>query len=110
MLATLQASPITHLTFPPVMIWAAIVGIFAPLPAYILNTKLWKDAPETVKSLVTTLVAAIGGGITMAISTNVFGINNATLEVILTSVFLAFGAHHGVWKPNTVQAKLTKGD
>jgi hypothetical protein len=109
MLATLQASPITHLTFPLVMVWAAIVGIFAPLPAYIINTKLWKNAPETVKSLVTTLVAAIGGGVTMAITTNTFGINGATLEVVLTSILLAFGAHTGLWKLNTVQAKLTKG-
>ena len=92
------------------MIWAAIVGIFAPLPAYIINTQLWKNAPETLKSLVTALVAAIGGGITMAISTNVFGINSATLQVVLTSILLAFGAHAGLWTRNGVQAKLTNTD
>jgi hypothetical protein len=108
MLATLQASPIAHLTFPPVMVWAALVGVFTPLIGYVVNSSLWKNAPEPAKFAVQIVIAAVAGGITTAISTNVFGLNNATLEIVGTSILAALAAHHWGWVPSTIKAKLSK--
>lgn len=108
MLAVLEAAPISHLTFPPVMVWAAIVGVFTPLAGYVINTKHWKTAPEPVKFGVQIVLAAIGGGVTTAIATNVFGINNATLEIIGTSILAALAAHHWGYSPSGIKAWFSK--
>lgn len=109
MLATLTASPIGHLVLAPAQVWVIIVGAATPLLSYVANTTLWKNAPEPVKALVQAVLAAITAGVTTAITTNVLGWNSASLQLIVTGVIAAFGAHAILWKPSEVAARLTKG-
>jgi hypothetical protein len=85
-----------------------VVALFTPLLGYVVNTKFWKAAPEPVKALVQIVVAAVAAGITTAISTNVFGINAATLQLVITGIVTALGAHAWLWRPSGVSAHLTK--
>lgn len=105
----LPAAPTPHLALPAAQIWVILVGLLTPLLAYIMNTALWKNAPEPVKALVQAVVSAAAAAITTAISTSVFGFNDATLELILTSIAASFGAHAWLWKPSGVAAHLTRG-
>jgi uncharacterized membrane protein YeiH len=106
MLATLQAVPTHTLVLPVSQIWVVIVGILTPLIGYVVNSKFWINMPEPFKGFIQALIAAIGGAITVAITTNVFGFNSATLQLIVTAIVAAFGAHAIIWKPTGVQAVL----
>jgi hypothetical protein len=99
--------PSPHLVLPVSQIWVVVVGLLSPLLGYVINTAAWRNAPEPVKAFVQVAIAAIGAAITTAISTNVFGFNNATLQLIITGIVAALGAHAILWKPSGVQAHLT---
>lgn len=103
----LAAPPAPHLVLPVAQIWVVLVAVFTPLIGYITNTALWKSAPEPVKAFVQVVIAAVASAITAAISTNVFGLNSATLQLIITGVLTALGSHALLWKPSGVQAHLT---
>jgi hypothetical protein len=103
----LSAAPTSHLVLPAAQVWVVFVGLFTPLLGYIMNTALWKNAPEPVKALLQTVVSAIAAAITTAIATSVFGLNDATLELILSGVAASFGAHAWVWRPSGVAGHLT---
>jgi hypothetical protein len=105
----LPAAPTPHLALPAAQIWVILVGLLTPLLGYVMNTALWKTAPEPVKALLQAVVSAIAAAITTAISTSVFGLNDATLELILTSVAASFGAHAWIWRPSGIAAHLTSG-
>lgn len=102
----LAATPAPHLILPVAQIWVVVVGLLSPLIGYVVNSNLWKTAPEPVKALVQVIVAAIAAAITTAISTSVFGINAATLQLIITGVLAALGSHSLLWKPSGVAAHL----
>lgn len=105
----LVASPAPHLVLPVSQIWVVVVGLLTPLIGYVVNTSLWKKAPEPVKAFVQVVVAAIAAAITTAISTSVFGWNSATLQLIVTGIISALAAHQLLWRPSGVAAKLTAG-
>lgn len=100
------ANPTNKLTFPPAMVWVVVVAIFTPLAAYLINSKLWRNASEPVKALVQVAVSAVAAGVTTAITTNVFGLNNATLELILVSVVTSLKVGHPLWVKAQVQQRL----
>jgi len=92
---------------PVSQIWVVVVGLVTPLLGYVTNTTLWRNAPEPVKAFVQVLIAAVAAAITTAISTNVFGANNATLQLILTGVVTALASHSLLWKTSGIAAHLT---
>jgi hypothetical protein len=107
--AELPASGKPTLVLPFSQLWALVVGLLSPLVAYVLNTKLWRNMPEPYKAFIHVLVSAVAGAIYTAAATPAFGWNDATFQLVLTSVLSAFAAHGLLWKPSGVQARLTAG-
>lgn len=89
-------------------LWVLILGALVPAVTYVLNHYApW--ATEPVKATVLAVVAAAVGAAYVAIETRAFGLNEATLQLVLTAVLGAFGAHLLIWKPSTISAKLGGG-
>lgn len=89
-------------------VWVLLIGALVPLGTYVLNhVGPWVSEP--VKAFVTVVVAAVAGGLYTALATTSFGWNSATLEMVLTAVVAALGAHHWLWKPSGVSRKLGAG-
>jgi hypothetical protein len=102
----LAASPAPHLVLPVAQIWVVVVGLLSPLVGYVVNSNLWKTAPEPVKAFVQVVIAAVAAAITTAISTSVFGLNAATLQLIITGVVAALSSHALLWRPSGIAAHL----
>ena len=93
---------------PVPQLWVLILGSLTPLMVYVLNHYApWVTEP--VKAIVLVVVAAIVGGLYAAIETSVFGWNDATLQLVLSAVVAAFGAHLLIYKPSGISAKLGGG-
>jgi len=108
MLTALQAQPADHLVLPVAQIWVVLVSLFTPLLGYVLNNKVFRvTLPEPVKAIVHLLLAGVVAGITTAIATPDFGLNSATLQLVLTGIATALGSHALLWKPSGVASKLT---
>lgn len=93
---------------PVPQIWVLLLGALTPLVTYVLN----HFAPwvgEAVKATVLAVVAGVVGAIYTAIETSTFGWNNTTLQLILTAILGAFGAHLLLWKPSSISTKLGGG-
>jgi hypothetical protein len=93
---------------PSVQTWALILGAIVPLFTYVLN----HFAPwisEAVKATILAVTAAVVGAVWTAIETSQFGWNDATVQLILTAVLGAFGAHALLWKPSGISTKLGGG-
>jgi len=45
----------------------------------------------------------------MALDTKVFGFNDPTFELVVTSIVAALGAHHWLWKPSGISATFGGG-
>ena len=93
---------------PSVQTWALILGAVTPLFTYVLN----HFAPwvgEATKAIVLTVVSGVVGAVWAAIETNVFGWNDATVQLVLTAILGAFGAHALVYRPSGIHAKLGGG-
>ena len=95
-----------------IQMWIVVVGIFSPLVAYVLNSKLlrrvWASLPEPIAGMIHLLVAAVAAGVYEAVETSQFGWNAITEQYVLTAVVAAFVAHGVIWKPVGVQAVLTR--
>ncbi len=88
--------------------WVLLIGALVPLVTYVLNhVGPWISEP--VKAGVTVVVAAVAGGLYTALATSSFGWNAATLQMVLTAVVAALGAHHWLWKPSGISTKLGGG-
>lgn len=107
-LADLSAAPTGQLVLPAAQIWVVVVGLLTPLVAYVLNSHLWASLSEPYKAFIQIVVSAGAAAITTAITTNVLGFNDATLQLIVTSVFASLVAHKVLWVPSGVQARLTR--
>lgn len=94
-----------HLALSNDQLWVFLIGTIVPLGGYVLN-RLGPWASETVKAAVHVALAAIAAGLYTALETKVFGVNTQTLELVVTAVVAALGAHHWLWKPATVNTKL----
>lgn len=93
---------------PSIQTWALILGAIVPLATYILNHFApWVS--EAVKATVLAVLAGVVGAVYTAIETSVFGWNDATVQLVLTAIIGAFGAHLLIWKPSTISAKLGGG-
>jgi hypothetical protein len=109
MLVALQAAPSPHLILPVAQIWVIVVSAFSPLLGYVLNNKVFRaKIPEPMKAFVQVLLAGIAAGITTAVATPDFGVNSATLQLVVTGIVTALGAHGLLWKPSGVAGTLTQ--
>lgn len=89
-------------------LWVAIIGALVPGIAYLVNHHApWISEP--IKAAVFVVVAAASSALYAALATNVFGWNDATLQLVVTGVVTALAAHFGFWKPSTVAARLGAG-
>lgn len=88
--------------------WALLIGSLVPLGTYVINhVGPWVSEPA--KALFLVLMAAVAGGLYTALSTNSFGWNSATLQMVVTSVAAALAAHKLLWQPSTISARLGAG-
>lgn len=102
----LHTSPVLFLQQK--QLWVLLIGSLVPLVTYVLNhVGPWLSEP--VKAFVLVLASAIAGGLYTALSTNVFGWNAETAQLVLTAVAAAFAAHHMIWKPSTISTRLGGG-
>lgn len=102
----LSVTHTTTLALPYAQLWAAVIGLFTPLVSYVLNSKLWAEAPESVKMVIQALVAAVVSAIYTAIATPNFGFNAATLELVGTTVLINFLAHELGYSKAGINTKL----
>ena len=101
-------SPQGPLALAGVQVWALLAGALMPLGVYVLNHAApWAD--EKVKAVVQVVLAAVAGGIAQAIDTGGVGWNDATLELVLTSVVAALFAHGFLFKPAGINTALGGG-
>jgi hypothetical protein len=93
---------------PSVQTWALILGAVTPLFTYLLNHFApWVS--EAVKATVLAVVAGVVGAVWAAIETHVFGWNDATVQLVLTAILGAFGAHALLYRPAGINTKLGGG-
>lgn len=96
------------LVLPTTQLWVLLIGAAVPLVTYVLNhVGPWLSEP--VKAFVLALVTVIVTSLYTAVSTNVFGFNDATLQLVASGVLAAFLAHTLVWKPAGVSTILGGG-
>lgn len=93
---------------PSVQTWALILGAITPLFTYILNHYApWIS--EAAKAIALAVVSGVVGALWAAIETGVFGWNDATVQLVLTAILGAFGAHALIFKPAGINSKLGGG-
>lgn len=93
---------------PSVQTWAIILGAVTPLFTYVLNHFApW--ASEHAKAIALAVVSGVVGAVWAAIETKVFGWNDATVQLVLTAIVSAFGAHALVFKPAGINHLLGGG-
>src|SRR5882762_7653969 len=93
---------------PSVQTWALILGAVTPLFTYILNHYApWIS--EAAKAIALAVVAGVVGAVWSAIETGVFGWNDATVQLVVTAILGAFGAHALIFKPAEINKTLGGG-
>lgn len=101
------AQPVT-LALPWVQLAALLVGFIVPLFTYVLNHYApWVGEP--VKAAVLVVVTAVAGALTDAIVGGNFGFDQQTLQVVITAVIGALGAHKWLYVPSTINTLLGGG-
>jgi peptidoglycan/LPS O-acetylase OafA/YrhL len=82
-----------------------IIGSLVPLIGYWLNNKLpWVS--ESAKAIFQVVLAAAAGAVYTALEGPNFGWNADTLNLVVTAVVAALGAHGFLWKPGKFNTKL----
>lgn len=85
-----------------------VLGSIVPLITYVINHYApWISEP--VKAIVLVVATACVGACYTALETNVFGFNEATLELVLTAVVGALAAHKLLWNPAKISHILGGG-
>lgn len=93
---TADPKPPSSLVLPTDQLWALLAGSVVPLFTYLLNTYApWTS--EAVKALVLAIGAAIAAGVVQAVTAGDVGLNQVTLQFVVTGVVAAFIAHAQVW-------------
>jgi hypothetical protein len=93
---------------PVPQVWVVLLGALTPLAVYVLNHAApWVSEPA--KAIVLAVVAGVVAAIYTAIETSIFGFNSATLQLVLSAIVSAFGAHLLVYKPSGISVKLGGG-
>jgi len=104
--AVVSSAP--HLAFPTTQVWTLVIGALVPLLSYVVNHFApW--ASEQAKAVFLLIVSAGGAALYTALSTNVIGFNDATLQLVLSGVIAALAAHGLLWRPSGISAKLGGG-
>ena len=93
---------------PVPQLWVILLGALTPLVTYVIN----HFAPWVTEPIKATVLAVVAAGVAAAytaIETSIFGWNDATLQLLLSAVVAAFGAHLLIWKPAEISDKLGGG-
>lgn len=97
-----------HLAFSPSQVWLALISGLVPLVTYVINhVGPWVSEP--VKAAVLVLAAAIAGALYTAVTTNQFGWNATTAQLVVTAILSALVSHHLLWKPSGISTLLGGG-
>lgn len=105
---TVDPKPAPTLVLPTDQLWAYLASTLVTLPTYLVN-KYGPQVSEPVKGLVLMLTTAVAAGVTQAITMGNVGFNQTTLQVVVTSVFVAFMAHKFVWQTTGIARNLGAG-
>lgn len=97
-----------HLVLPGKQIWLALIGGLVPLFTYVLN-HVGPWVTEPIKAAVLVVITAIVGALYTAITTDQFGWNATTWQLMLTAVVAALTAHKLLWKPSGISLLLGGG-
>lgn len=100
------ASP--TLVFPWQQVWPVVIGALVPLATYALN-HVGPWVTEPIKAIVLVVVAAVATALYTALATSVIGFNDATLQLVLTGIISALGAHKLLWHPSGISVRLGGG-
>jgi hypothetical protein len=85
-----------------------VIGLLVPLAGYLLNyAGPW--ASEKVKGLVQVAVAAVAAGLYQAVEAGNLGLNDVTLQLVVTAVLGALAAHKLLWLPSGISTSLGGG-
>jgi uncharacterized membrane protein YeaQ/YmgE (transglycosylase-associated protein family) len=93
---------------PSIQTWALILGAVTPLFTYVLN-HLGPWLSEKTKAVVLLVVAGVVGAVYTAIESSTFGWNDSTVQLVLTAILGAFGAHALIYKPSGINSALGGG-
>lgn len=94
-----------HLVIADKQFWVLVIGSLVPLVGYVLN-HVGPWVTEPVKAFVQVVLAAAVGALYTALETSVFGLNEQTVQLVLSAVVAALVAHHWLWKPAKVNERL----
>ncbi len=93
---------------PNLQVYVLAIGTLVPLASYVLNHFApWAD--ERVKGIVQVVVAAVAAALYQALAAGNLGLNGATLELVLTAIIGALGAHKLLWSPSGISTSLGGG-
>jgi peptidoglycan/LPS O-acetylase OafA/YrhL len=93
---------------PATQFWALLAGMVTPAVAYVLNHYApW--ASEPFKAAVLVALAALAGAVAQLIDAGSLGFDTNTLQVLVTAVVGALGAHLGFWRPSGLSTRLGGG-
>jgi hypothetical protein len=85
-----------------------VIGLLVPLVGYLLNyVGPWID--EKVKGVVQVVVAAVAAGLYQAVEAGGLGLNDVTLQLIVTAILGALAAHKLLWLPSGISTSLGGG-
>jgi mannitol-specific phosphotransferase system IIBC component len=77
---------------PYTQVYVLVIGSLVPLAAYVINHYApWVD--ERIKALVQVVVAAASAGLYQALEVGHIGLNGTTLQLVVTAIIGALGAH-----------------
>lgn len=99
--------PPFQFVLPTAQLWALIAGAIITLPTYLIN----KYAPwvsDAAKGVVHWVTAAIAGGITQAITAGGVGLNQTTLQFVVTAIVAAI-AIQPWWKKTGIGLLFGQG-
>ena len=100
--------PNSQLAFPTDQVWVLVLGIVIPALTYMLNhVAPWKD--EKIKATVLVIASAVVAALYEGLFAGGIGFDNATLQLVLTAIIAALGAHKLFYVPSGISAKLGGG-
>lgn len=93
---------------PDAQLTVLVIGLLVPLAGYLLNyVAPWID--ERVKGIVQVVVAAVAAALYQAVEAGNLGLNDVTLQLVVTAILGALAAHKLLWLPSGISTSLGGG-